>query len=100
MTSSEPAIFSLITREAATGVPWSSSPTMISVGSLPSRLPLLVIRIARPGDHLAEVAVHGGIVGQLGVKRRDENGSLAGHDWLAVALGQDFRARPEPPDAW
>jgi hypothetical protein len=33
ITSSLPLIRSWIVPEAATGVPWSSSPTMISVGS-------------------------------------------------------------------
>jgi hypothetical protein len=33
ITSSLPLIRSWIVLEAATGVPWSSSPTMISVGS-------------------------------------------------------------------
>src|SRR5262245_43555509 len=65
-----------------------------------SWLPTLVSRIARPGVHLAEVAVHGEIVGRLRVKRRDEEDRCAGHDRLAVALSQDFRARPEPPYAW
>src|SRR5215510_7997978 len=64
-----------------------------------SCLPRVVIRIAPPGGHLAEVAVDGGIVGQLGVKRRYENCPLAGHDRLTLARRQDLHLRSQAPDA-
>jgi len=47
-------------------------------------------------DHVREVAVHGRIVGQLGVKRRHENAALAGHHAFPTVHDERGDGRPQP----
>src|SRR5436190_20938176 len=50
-------------------------------------------------DHVREVPMHGRIVGQLGMKRGDENAALAGHHAFPAVDDEGGDGRPHSPDA-
>src|SRR5438034_11512990 len=50
-------------------------------------------------DHVREVPMHGRIVGQLGMKRGDENAALAGHHAFPAVDDEGGDGLPHSPDA-
>src|SRR2546428_12346370 len=75
--------------------------TFIARSSLSER-PLIPGRSCdrrRAPDEVAEVAVDGRVLGELGVERRDQHAPLSRHHCLPAVLGEWLDAGAEPTDA-